>query len=653
MPDLVPYPFGRLVSRVLRELERGDDVLDYPQRKMVRGDPSRDLSVSVHGAPAATPLGPAAGPHTQLAQNILLGYLGGCRIFELKTVQIMDELAIPRPCIDMRTVGFNVEWSQELKLEQSLEEYVKASMLLEIVAASGGLELAPGFERFCFDMSVGYDLAGIRHERVRAFLSGMLDATPIVERLRREIPTEWARYRDLPFRTRISDGITLSTFHGCPPGEIEGISRFLMEEVGVHCVVKLNPTLLGPVEARRIFHEVLGYRYTIPDAAFANDPTFEQAVELVGRLEETSRKTGRGLGVKFSNTLVVDNEGDFLPASEKTSYLSGQPLHVLAMTLVGRFREVFGDRLPVSFSAGIDRHNFADAVSLGLLPVTVCSDLLRAGGYTRLGSYFAELGKRMDAVGAKSVDDFVVRVAGGDMSVAEARLANTRTYVASLLSNARYAAASNAKSPKKVGTTLVLFDCLTCDKCIPVCPNHANFVYTLPEATLPVVKLRRAADGTFTRHEAPPLEIAKKHQIANFADFCNDCGNCDVFCPEDGGPYVLKPRFFGSREGWAAAKTLDGFHVVSDAIHGRFGGRELTLSATPTAGQSRYTGPDFDLVLDDATPEAPLSGHVAPGAEVDLTYFHILRWLRTAVLAAPSYLSEASSREPGSNPQVN
>ncbi|GIS37010.1 MAG: hypothetical protein Ct9H90mP9_0400 [Pseudomonadota bacterium] len=27
--------------------------------------------------------------------------------------------------IDMETIGYNVEWSQELKLEQSLHEYVR------------------------------------------------------------------------------------------------------------------------------------------------------------------------------------------------------------------------------------------------------------------------------------------------------------------------------------------------------------------------------------------------------------------------------------------------------------------------------------------------------------------------------------------------
>lgn len=624
MAHLVPYPLGRLASRLLTELGGSGPVLDLPRKKVVRGGAGRDFSTMLHGHRVATPLGPAAGPHTQLAQNIVLAYLGGCRVFELKTVQVMDELIIPRPCIDVRTVGFNVEWSQELKLEQSLEEYVKASMLLEVLVASGTLGLEPGFEHFAFDLSVGYDLRGIQHERVQAFLHGMMDATAVVDRLRAELPKPW---RDLPFRTRLSDTLTLSTFHGCPPGEIEGITRYLMEEVGLHCVVKLNPTLNGPVEARRLFNEVLGYRYRIPDAAFANDPTFEQAVELISRLEVSAKKAGRGLGVKFSNTLVVENEGDFLPKSEKSAYLSGQPLHVLAMSLVARFREVFGDRLPISFSAGIDAKNFPDAVALGLGPVTVCTDLLRPGGYGRLATYFQELGARMDAVGAKTLDAFVLRSAGDGQDVSAARLTNTRRYVAGLTQNPRYAAAANAKSPRKVGSTLVLFDCLTCDKCVPVCPNHANFTYVLPPTTLPVVKLTREAGGGWTRNTGAPLVIAQKHQLATYADFCNECGNCDVFCPEDGGPYVLKPRFFGTEATWAREPKGDGFLLLKDGTtRGRFGGREFELK-----GQ-RFSGPGFELDVTNA--EQP-SGRADAGVEVDLTYLHILGWLRDSVLGLP------------------
>lgn len=109
MAHLVPYPLERLASRLLTELAGQGPVLDLPRAKIVKGPGGRDWSTTLHGHRVATPLGPAAGPHTQLAQNIVLGYLGGCRIFELKTVQIMDELVIPRPCIDARTVGFNVE----------------------------------------------------------------------------------------------------------------------------------------------------------------------------------------------------------------------------------------------------------------------------------------------------------------------------------------------------------------------------------------------------------------------------------------------------------------------------------------------------------------------------------------------------------------
>jgi len=404
MAELVPRPFAALLGRLLREIDGGDEVFDLPRRKFFLGKPGADLTVRLHGHLAGTPLGPSAGPHSQLAQNIVLSFLGGARIFELKTVQINDRLVIPRPCIDMETVGYNVEWSQELTLEQSLDEYVKASMLIDILRASGKLELAPGMERVIYDLSVGYDLAGIHSERVRAFLAGMMDATAVVDRLRREIPEQHRRYRDLDFTTRIADTLTLSTFHGCPPQEIEQMIAWLLTEVGLHCIVKLNPTLLGPEAARDLINQRLGYPDHIPDEAFAKDTVWTQAVDFVGRLGETAQAAGRGFGVKFTNTLIVDNHKSFFPASEKVMYLSGAPLHVLAMALVARFRASFGDRYPISFSAGIDRKNFADAVALGLVPVTVCSDLLKTGGYARMQPYFTELLGRMGKVGARNVD---------------------------------------------------------------------------------------------------------------------------------------------------------------------------------------------------------------------------------------------------------
>ena len=646
MAHLVPYPFAALARRMFRELDRKQAIFDLPARRFVLGEAGRDHAVRFHGQLAATPFGPAAGPNTQLAQNIVLSWLAGGRIMELKTVQVNDTLTIPRPCIDMQTVGYNVEWSQELTLEQSGEEYVKGAMLIQLLAASGRLALAPGMERTVYDMSVGYDLAGIRSERVQTFMQRMMDATPLVDRLRREIPDEMAVYRDLPFTRRLSSTLTLSTFHGCPPDEIERIVEFLLRELGCDCVIKLNPMLLGKVEVHALLHDVLGYTdLRVPDSAFDRDTTWEQATAFVDRLGQTAARLGRSLGVKFSNTLIVENHRAFFPPSEREMYLSGPPLHVLAMHLVRRFRRTFGDRFPISFSAGIDRTNFPDAVALGLVPITVCTDLLKPGGYARPHGYFEELGRRMDEAGAASIDEFVVRAyapgSPADASpvpaverLARARVRNTDTYVERVTADARYRADAHRKTPRKIGRRLRLFDCLTCDKCVPVCPNDANFTFSVPQTEIPLVRLRREGAAWHTISEGS-LEIREKHQIGNFVDFCNDCGNCDVFCPEDGGPYVLKPRVFISRERWASPPLRDGFYLERrgdrDTVWGRFEGMEYGMELEVEGRRAAYWGPGFRVTFTEADPAGTVDGEAA--GEVPLAYFHIMNWMRAGLFA--------------------
>ncbi|MDR3439776.1 hypothetical protein [Telmatospirillum sp.] len=675
MVELSPVPFAVLITRMFREMERKQAIFDYPLRRLVSGSPSRDLSVTIHGHRAASPFGPAAGPHTQLAQNIVLAWLAGGRVMELKTVQIKDDLVIPRPCIDMQTVGFNVEWSQELSLSQSLEEYVKASMLIEMLKASG---LAAGMGDTVFDMSVGYDLAGIRSPKVRAFLGGMRDASGIVEKLRTQIPAPWAHLKDLPFPTKLSDTLTLSTFHGCPPEEIESIGAFLLEEMGLHLVVKLNPTLLGKPALTAILHDSLGYHdLHVPDAAFAKDAKWEQIEGIVDRLGRLADRLGHSFGVKFSNTLLVENHKNFFPDSEKQMYLSGAPLHVLAIALVRRFRETFGDRFPISFSAGIDAGNFADAVALGLKPVSVCSDLLKVGGYGRAQRYFARLIDRMETLNAVDIDAYILKsfgqaesaladldlpaeradacrralAQGGDLTMAagdafpawvgKARLRNTEIYAARVLADPRYHAVENSVAPRKIGSRLALFDCLTCDKCIPLCPNDANFPLPIPPTTLPIRHLRRTADG-WAVDESGVLTLAKPHQIGTFADACNECGNCDVMCPEDGGPYLSKPLFFGSVESWRQAEGRDGFafEILPDGLrmHGRFGDRTVTVeSGNDDVASVRYTGTGFDLRLDPAQPAGTAEGHAEQA--VDLTCLDIMELLRRAVTGSDNFVS--------------
>ena len=206
--SLRPIPFAAVVGRLVRELASPDEdgaVFEVPVRRIYRGAAAAlDLGVAHHGERAANPLGPAAGPHTQLAQNIVAAWLGGSRIFELKTVQVRDDLVIPRPCIDMATVGYNVEWSQELRLAESATEYVKAAMLVAMLRAGGLVAFAPGSDATLFDLSVGYDLAGIRSAPVTAFLDAMANPGSVIATLRAELPQAYGHLGDVAFPTRIS-----------------------------------------------------------------------------------------------------------------------------------------------------------------------------------------------------------------------------------------------------------------------------------------------------------------------------------------------------------------------------------------------------------------------------------------------------------------
>jgi putative selenate reductase len=672
MAELVPIPLPLLLRRAFLEYSREGKIFDLPATKFFRGIPGLDLSVEFHGHRAATPLGPAAGPHGQLSQNIALSWLGGARIIELKTVQILDELKIPRPCIDVANVGYNVEWSQELKLEQSLREYVKAAMLLGTLKASGVIEQSlpdgrgsddssalqseprPGyplgvgsgcFFDTVFDMSVGYNLEGIRSPRVRSWIASMQNAGPVIEDLRAELAGEFQRYRDLPFPTCISDTISLSTFHGCPADEIEGIVTFLLVEMGCHVCIKLNPTLLGQEEVAHLLHDVLGYReIQLHPPAFASDLQFDEALDLIPRLQRLAHQHGRSLSLKFTNTLVVKNHKQVF--GDEVMYLSGAPLHVLAMNLVQKFRARMRDPIPISFSGGLDAHNVAAAVAMNFVPVTTCTDLLRPGGYARLSRYLANLGAEMQRVGASNIAEFVQRYRGQGGNVHTAGLRNTPILVAEAMGNPRYAWERNQGVPRKIGTKLWLYDCINCDKCVPVCPNDANFAYeTRPETieydnfellwdkactastdrsltvAAPIDATASPIRAATVRERLPAqlpffgdlfavrripggvLRIVKAHQLANYADACNDCGNCDIFCPEDGGPQVEKPRFFGSRETYEADAGANGFYIDWDArtIHGTLACERYTLAVDAAAGRAWFhrTGAAVEIRLSD------------------------------------------------------
>jgi putative selenate reductase len=656
--ELVPAPFPHLLRRMLREAEREQKVCDLPARRFWRGADDLDASVVVHGHRAANPVGPAAGPHGQMAQNVLLSWLAGGRFIELKTVQLNDRLTIPRPCIDMQTVGYNVEWSQELRLADTRREYVKGSMLIDVARAEGllGRPDDPARDETILDLSVGYDLAGVRSPALRSWIASMKDARAEVEALRREIPDELRRLRDLDFRSALSDQVTLSTFHGCPADEIEAMTVFLMEEMGLHVTVKLNPTLLGRDAVDGLLHDVLGYRDVETRAEdFERDLQWGHALEMTDRLVERARALGRELRLKLSNTLVVRNHRSFFPAGEPVMYLSGPPLHVITVGLVERVRRARPD-VPLSFSAGVDNRNFADCVALGLAPVTVCTDLLKPGGYGRLPKYLENLEGRMRGLGVRTVGDYVVKACGTgeealarvfppsplreellaslrsgrvdlrgvllragqepryDELVRAVAVLNTPLVVARARADPRYRAEA-LRPPRRIGRHLALFDCVNCDKCLPACPNDANFVYEA-EPLVREYESYRVEGGRAVPVAGGRFEARDRHQIASFQDFCNDCGNCDTFCPEDGGPYLEKPRFFGSLADWREQGARDGFFVERrmdrDRMWGRLRGLEYRLEVERPTGRAVFTDGRVTLELRHLE-RVPVGASVAPG----------------------------------------
>src|SRR5262249_54977514 len=136
MVDLFCTPFVDLIQRMRLEFRNQHSIFDLPARKWYlppADSRAPDLSVRFHDGVAGNASGPASGPQTQMAQNIVLSWLAGGRIMELKTVQVNDELKISRPCIDAANIGYNVEWSQELRVHDSLDQYVQGAMLIHML----------------------------------------------------------------------------------------------------------------------------------------------------------------------------------------------------------------------------------------------------------------------------------------------------------------------------------------------------------------------------------------------------------------------------------------------------------------------------------------------------------------------------------------
>ncbi|MFV0364640.1 MAG: putative selenate reductase subunit YgfK [Suipraeoptans sp.] len=388
MSDIMtPMPISELMEWVIKEKENDGSVFGVYRPYHAKSQYNR----TIFGRTLETPIGPAAGPQTQLAQNIIASYYSGSRFFELKTVQVMDgaELAacVNKPCINADDECYNVEWSTELYVPQAMNEYIKAWFVLKVMAIEFELGAIDGFQ---FNISVGYDLEGIKSEKINTFIDSMMDAS--ITEVFKECKQYLLDNIDMFEKFSLSDvddiapevcnSVTISTLHGCPPQEIEKIASYLLEEKKINTFIKCNPTLLGYDYARKTMDE-MGYDYVVfGEFHFLDDLQYVDAIPMLTRLMDKSDRLGLEFGVKITNTFPVDIKQNELPGEEM--YMSGKSLYALSIEVANRLAKEFEGKLRIAYSGGADFHNIKKIIDAGIWPVTVATTLLKPGGYQRV-----------------------------------------------------------------------------------------------------------------------------------------------------------------------------------------------------------------------------------------------------------------------------
>ena len=389
-----PMSIDHLMHWIMSEYEQKKSIFGI--EKIVKHENGQALPI--YEEKIESPFGPAAGPNSQLAQNIVAAYVAGSRFFELKTVQVMDgaDLAacISRPCIIAGDECYNCEWSTELYVPQAFAEYVKAWVACKLIAKEYNLGDP---DAFVFNMSVGYDLEGIKSPKVDKYINDMIEAkdTEVFKEC-----INWALEHVNEFKnvdeeyiknisSNVSNSITESTLHGCPPAEIERIATYLITEKHLNTFIKCNPTLLGYEYARKRL-DGLGFDYiAFDDHHFLEDLQWADAVPMLHRLYDLCQEKGLEFGVKITNTFPVDVTRNELPSNEM--YMAGRALFPLSIHVARLLTDEFQGKLRISYSGGATIENIKELFDAGIWPITMATNILKPGGYQRMSQIADEL----------------------------------------------------------------------------------------------------------------------------------------------------------------------------------------------------------------------------------------------------------------------
>ena len=502
---MIPVPFSKMLETLL---------LEYKNSGTLYGITPYNYNTTI-------PIGPAAGPHTQLAGNIVCAYAAGADCFELKTVQILegDALHIVKPCIYVGQEVYNTEWSSELTIEEAKNEYIKAYLLIKILSQEISLRDS---RNLSFIISVGYDLEGIKSSKVDGFINDMVHASHTHEWINdflylKKNVTIFSQITiedimKIEADDRITDTVTLSTMHGCDRMEIEKIAQYLLQEKGLNTYIKMNPTLIGKYE---IDHILKSKGYTdveYSEEIFNRDITLDMALEIIQNCQTAAKNCHRQFGIKLTNTFPVFIKNRELNGEEM--YMSGPPLYPIAIKTVQLLAEGCKGNLLISYSGGADEWNIKDLLECGISCVTVSSILLKTGGYKNL----TKLLKKADGYELKNKID-LAKIA---------QLANAA------LEDEHYNKVAPIQFEKKENYSML---CAKCNNCVDVCPNRAN--------RLVVTESQKA--------------------VIHLDQLCNECGSCVFTCIMGHSPYQEKLTIFQEEE--AYLNSLDnGVFLIEEQV---------------------------------------------------------------------------------------
>ena len=133
-------------------------------------------------------------------------------------------------------------------------------------------------------------------------------------------------------------------------------------------------------------------------------------------------------------------------------------------------------------------------------------------------------------------------------------------------------------------------------------------------------------------HEAWRRTGRQAWQIVNLADFCNECGNCESFCPSADRPWADKPRLALSEQ---AALENPGAYRLTPAGLSRYASsliREQDLL--------RFTATGVELTL--SWPEFTVSRVHITGEERALDLSDLSEMLQLYSLVEGGYLMTAA-----------